>query len=54
MLAPGGLLAVDNVLSHAGEVAAFRELVAEDGRVTQAVAPTGAGLLLIVRDRVDG
>ncbi len=54
VLAPGGLLAVDNVLSHAGEVAAFRELVAKDGRVTQALAPTGAGLLLIVRDRVDG
>ncbi len=51
VLAPGGLLAVDNVLSHADEVAAFRELVAEDERVTHALAPTGAGLLLIVRER---
>jgi predicted O-methyltransferase YrrM len=51
VLAPSGLLAVDNVLSHADEVAAFRELVAHDERVTEALAPTGAGLLLIVRDR---
>jgi predicted O-methyltransferase YrrM len=50
-LAPGGLLAVDNVLSHAGEVEPFRRLVAADERVTQALVPIGAGVLLIVRDR---
>jgi predicted O-methyltransferase YrrM len=50
VLAPRGLLAVDNLLSHADEVAGFRELVARDRRVVDAVAPTGAGLLLVVRD----
>ena len=48
-LAPGGLLAVDNVLSHADEVADFRALVSADERVTEALAPTGAGVLLIVK-----
>lgn len=45
----GGLLAVDNVISHAAQVAEFRALVSADPRVTEAVAPTGAGLLLVVR-----
>ena len=49
-LRPGGLLAVDNVLSHADQVAEFRALVSADPRVTEAVAPTGAGALLVVRD----
>ena len=49
-LAPGGLLAVDNVLSHAGEVEAFRAIVAADERVTPALVPIGAGVLLVVRD----
>jgi predicted O-methyltransferase YrrM len=48
-LRPGGLLAVDNVLSHADQVADFRALVLADARVSEAVVPTGAGLLLIVR-----
>lgn len=47
-LRPGGLLAVDNVVSHADQVAEFRALVTADPRVTQAVAPTGAGVLLVV------
>jgi predicted O-methyltransferase YrrM len=51
-LAPGGLLAVDNVLSHAGEVEPFRRLVGADERVTQALVPIGAGVLLVVRDRI--
>ena len=50
-LAPGGLLAVDNVLSHAAEVEAFRGIVAADERVTPALVPIGAGVLLVVRDR---
>jgi predicted O-methyltransferase YrrM len=50
-LVPGGLLAVDNVLSHAAEVEPFRRLVAADARVTPALVPTGAGVLLVVRDR---
>jgi GrpB-like predicted nucleotidyltransferase (UPF0157 family)/protein-L-isoaspartate O-methyltransferase len=49
VLRPGGLLVVDNVLSHAGELAEFRALVEADERVTDAVAPTGAGALLVVK-----
>jgi predicted O-methyltransferase YrrM len=50
VLRPGGLLAVDNVLSHADEVREFRALADGDSRVSQAVVPTGAGLLLVVRE----
>lgn len=46
-LRPGGLLVVDNVLSHADQVAAFRKLVDTTPDVRQALAPTGAGMLLI-------
>jgi predicted O-methyltransferase YrrM len=49
-LAPRGVLAVDNVLSHAAELEDFRAMVSADERVTEALAPTGAGALLIVRD----
>ncbi|HTW12519.1 MAG TPA: class I SAM-dependent methyltransferase [Solirubrobacteraceae bacterium] len=45
----GGLLVVDNVISHAQEVAEFRELISADERVTEALSPTGAGLLLVVK-----
>jgi len=50
VLRPRGLLAVDNVISHADELIEFRELVAHDARVIEALAPTGAGLLLVVRE----
>jgi predicted O-methyltransferase YrrM len=40
-------LAVDNVLSHASEVADFRALVEADERVTSSLVPVGAGVLLI-------
>lgn len=50
----GGLLAVDNVISHADQVARFRELVSAEPHVTEALAPTGAGLRLVVRDRAAG
>jgi len=46
-----GLLAVDNVISHAGQVRDFRALVSADPRVTEALAPTGAGVLLVVREK---
>jgi predicted O-methyltransferase YrrM len=49
VLAPRGLLAVDNVISHVDELTEFRELVSNDGRVSEALAPTGAGALLVVR-----
>ena len=48
VLRPGGLLAVDNVLSHAEEVRELRALVNAEERVSEALVPTGAGLLLIV------
>jgi predicted O-methyltransferase YrrM len=50
VLRPGGLLAVDNVISHADELRDFRALAAADERVSEALVPTGAGLLLIVLD----
>jgi predicted O-methyltransferase YrrM len=50
VLRPGGLLAVDNVISHAGQVATFRALASSTPGFTEALAPTGAGMLLLVRD----
>lgn len=50
VLKPGGLLAVNNVLSHADQVNDFRSLIRSDERVSEAVVPTGAGLLLVVRN----
>ena len=44
----GGLLAVDNVLSHADEVAELRALVQAEGRVSETLVPSGAGVLLVV------
>ncbi|WP_205865043.1 class I SAM-dependent methyltransferase [Planctomonas sp. JC2975] len=52
VLEPGGLLVVDNVLSHADQVEDFRLLVAADPGFSEALAPTGAGALLIVREPV--
>jgi predicted O-methyltransferase YrrM len=51
VLAPGGVLAVDNVLSHAAEVAEFRALVEAEPRVLSSVVPVGAGLMLISLQR---
>ncbi|HTB50140.1 MAG TPA: class I SAM-dependent methyltransferase [Solirubrobacteraceae bacterium] len=45
----GGLLVVDNVLSHAAEVQAFRRLVEEEDGVTESLVPIGAGVLLVVK-----
>jgi predicted O-methyltransferase YrrM len=47
-LKPGGLLAVDNAISHANELVDFRAVVDGDERVTPALVPIGAGLLLVV------
>jgi predicted O-methyltransferase YrrM len=49
-LAPGGLLAVDNVESHANELVEFTELIEAVPELTQTVVPVGAGLRLGVRD----
>lgn len=45
----GGLLAVDNVLSHPHEVLDFTALVEAEPSVHTTVVPCGAGLRLIVR-----
>jgi predicted O-methyltransferase YrrM len=50
VLRPGGLLAIDNALSHAEEIRDFRELIRTDKRVSEALVPTGAGALLVVRE----
>lgn len=51
ILAPGGLLVVDNCISHADEVADFRAAVDADPRFRSTLVPTGAGLLFISKDR---
>jgi predicted O-methyltransferase YrrM len=48
-LRPGGMLVVDNVISHDVELAEFRKLVEGDSRVMDALAPIGAGALLVVK-----
>ncbi len=50
-LAPGGMLAVDNVRSHAHELVEFTNLIEGQASLTQTVVPIGAGLRLAVRDR---
>jgi predicted O-methyltransferase YrrM len=49
-LRPAGLLAVDNAISHAADIAEFRAVVSADVRVSEALAPTGSGALLVVRE----
>jgi predicted O-methyltransferase YrrM len=50
-LAPGGLLAVDNVLSHEHELVEFTALIEAQAVLTHTVVPVGAGLRLAVRER---
>lgn len=49
VLRPGGLLAVDNVLSHADEVAPLLRLIENDPLLTVTVVPVGKGELLAVK-----
>jgi predicted O-methyltransferase YrrM len=49
-LAPRGMLAIDNVQSHAHELVEFTALIEREPRLTQTVVPVGAGLRLAVRD----
>jgi predicted O-methyltransferase YrrM len=49
-LAPGGVLAVDNVRSHEHELVEFTSLIEAEQTLTQTVVPVGAGLRLAVRD----
>jgi predicted O-methyltransferase YrrM len=50
VLRPGGLLVVDNVISHADQVADLRALITAERRVSEALVPTGAGALLVTRE----
>jgi predicted O-methyltransferase YrrM len=50
-LAPGGVLAVDNVRSHENELLEFTSLIEAEQTLTQTIVPVGAGLRLAVRDR---
>ena len=49
VLAQPGLLVVDNVISHADQVADFRALVEADTRVVSSLVPIGAGVLVVAR-----
>jgi predicted O-methyltransferase YrrM len=53
-LAPGGLLAVDNVISHQHELVEFTALIEAETALTQTVVPVGAGVRLAVRDPLVG
>jgi predicted O-methyltransferase YrrM len=46
----GGLLIVDNVLSHADQLTEFTALVEGEPGVVSSVVETGAGMRLILRD----
>jgi predicted O-methyltransferase YrrM len=50
-LEPGGLLAIDNAISHASELTAVRALIDADDRLTASLVPIGAGLVLAVLER---
>jgi hypothetical protein len=43
------VLAIDNVLSHAGELAKFTALIEREATLTHTIVPVGAGLRLAVR-----
>jgi predicted O-methyltransferase YrrM len=45
-LAPGGILAVDNVISHADELSDFVAQAEDDPRVDALVVPIGKGILV--------
>ena len=50
-LAHGGLLAIDNVLSHAEQVEEVTALIDAEPSVTTTLVPIGAGVRLVVRDQ---
>jgi predicted O-methyltransferase YrrM len=49
VLRPGGLLVIDNVLSHPDEVAAFLTLVDADPGLIRVTVPSGKGQVFAVR-----
>jgi predicted O-methyltransferase YrrM len=50
-LAPGGLLAIDNVVSHERELVEFTAAISRRADLTQTVVAVGAGLRLAVKAR---
>jgi predicted O-methyltransferase YrrM len=48
-LVPGGLIAIDNAVSHETEMAPFRALVAATGGYLSSLNPVGKGVLLILK-----
>jgi predicted O-methyltransferase YrrM len=51
VLTPGGVLAVDNVLSHQHELVEFTALIETELSLTQTILTVGAGLRLAVKAR---
>ena len=51
VLAPGALLVIDNVISHAEQVEEVTSLIGAEPGVTSALVPIGAGLRVVVKDR---
>jgi predicted O-methyltransferase YrrM len=49
----GGLLAIDNVVSHAAEVEEVTALIEAEPAVTTVLVPIGAGVRLVVRNSAD-
>jgi len=45
-LAPGGMLAIDNAISHAAELTDVNRLLDADPRLTTVLVPIGAGLVV--------
>ncbi len=50
-LAPGGTIAVDNVLSHARQLVDFTRMIEARAELTQTIVAIGAGLRIAVRAR---
>ena len=49
-LAPGATLAIDNAISHESELQSFSRLLGADERLTTALVPIGAGLIVAALD----
>jgi predicted O-methyltransferase YrrM len=49
-LAPGATLAIDNAISHESELQSFSRLLGDDERLTTALVPIGAGLIIAALD----
>jgi predicted O-methyltransferase YrrM len=49
VLRPGGVLVIDNALSHPGEIAPVRDLLERDGRLAVTTIAVGKGELVALR-----